>query len=348
MKKLITIILAITICMSSVVLLASCGEPKEPVESSTPATPDKPDTPGTPDTPENPDEPDEPAHEHTFVEGKCECGETDPDYVPPHVHSFVDGECECGEYDPDFVPAYKEGIMVYNQNFTTDETVTAESILAGFVQTGAADVAIVDGRLTYKNTDASTSLLLVNKEYMAVAAANGSYTVQFDMEKLDDKGGYTLFAPKFTDAKNSIGVAPNNKRFYMYNGNGKNDLATNVVMITTLDPSAKDGRWLGEIVTVRIIVKPQLTADSTDWGMDVYVKFADQGEEEFKLAFTLNQEKGAAFNTLEDAIAIVSTSADTNMAYDNIAIWTGSGNMPENTSTYAYEKLLEKEATPAA
>ena len=25
-------------------------------------------------------------HEHVFVEGKCECGEEDPNYVPPHVH----------------------------------------------------------------------------------------------------------------------------------------------------------------------------------------------------------------------------------------------------------------------
>jgi hypothetical protein len=24
-----------------------------------------------------------PAHEHNFVEGKCECGEEDPDYQPP-------------------------------------------------------------------------------------------------------------------------------------------------------------------------------------------------------------------------------------------------------------------------
>ena len=28
------------------------------------------------------------AHEHSFVEGKCECGEVDPNYVPPHVHSY--------------------------------------------------------------------------------------------------------------------------------------------------------------------------------------------------------------------------------------------------------------------
>jgi hypothetical protein len=56
-------------------------------------------------TPENPPEqggenPD--PHEHNFVEGKCECGETDPNYKPPHQHSFVDGKCECGVTDPNY------------------------------------------------------------------------------------------------------------------------------------------------------------------------------------------------------------------------------------------------------
>ena len=48
----------------------------------------------------------EAAHEHNFVEGKCECGEIDPTYVPPHVHEFVEGKCECGEIDPNYVPPH--------------------------------------------------------------------------------------------------------------------------------------------------------------------------------------------------------------------------------------------------
>ena len=36
-------------------------------------------------------------HTHSYVDGKCECGVTDPDYVPPHEHSYTDGKCECGE-----------------------------------------------------------------------------------------------------------------------------------------------------------------------------------------------------------------------------------------------------------
>jgi hypothetical protein len=39
------------------------------------------------------------------VDGKCECGENDPNYVPSHTHAFVDGKCECGESDPGYTPA---------------------------------------------------------------------------------------------------------------------------------------------------------------------------------------------------------------------------------------------------
>ena len=34
-------------------------------------------------------QPTEPPHEHVFVEGKCECGETDPNYVPPVVEADI-------------------------------------------------------------------------------------------------------------------------------------------------------------------------------------------------------------------------------------------------------------------
>lgn len=46
------------------------------------------------------------SHVHNFVDGKCECGERDPNYVPPHNHVFVDGRCECGESDPNYVPPH--------------------------------------------------------------------------------------------------------------------------------------------------------------------------------------------------------------------------------------------------
>ena len=61
-------------------------------------------------------------HEHVFVEGKCECGAEDPNYVPPHEHVFVDGKCECGESDPTYVP--ETPVEPENPEATGTSTVT--------------------------------------------------------------------------------------------------------------------------------------------------------------------------------------------------------------------------------
>ena len=45
-------------------------------------------------------------HTHSFVNGKCSCGATDPNYVPPHTHSYVNGKCSCGATDPNYVPPH--------------------------------------------------------------------------------------------------------------------------------------------------------------------------------------------------------------------------------------------------
>ena len=50
-------------------------------------------------------------HSHSFVDGKCECGEEDPNYVPPHEHDFVDGKCECGEEDPNYIPPHEHNFV---------------------------------------------------------------------------------------------------------------------------------------------------------------------------------------------------------------------------------------------
>ncbi len=78
MKKLLSCILAASMIMVLCLVFASCGTP---------------------------------SHSHLYVEGKCECGETDPNYVPPHQHSFTDGKCECGETDPNYVPPHQHAFV---------------------------------------------------------------------------------------------------------------------------------------------------------------------------------------------------------------------------------------------
>lgn len=48
-------------------------------------------------------------HEHNYVEGKCECGAEDPNYVPPHTHSYTNGVCDCGESDPNHAHSFVKG-----------------------------------------------------------------------------------------------------------------------------------------------------------------------------------------------------------------------------------------------
>ena len=67
----------------------------------------------------------QPEHTHNFVEGKCECGEEDPNYVPPHTHNFVDGKCECGEEDPNYNPTCEHQ---YGYEVTTEPTCTEDGV----------------------------------------------------------------------------------------------------------------------------------------------------------------------------------------------------------------------------
>ncbi|MBO5714832.1 MAG: phosphodiester glycosidase family protein [Clostridia bacterium] len=40
---------------------------------------------------------------HKYVDGVCtRCQSEDPEYIPPHEHNFVEGKCECGEEDPNY------------------------------------------------------------------------------------------------------------------------------------------------------------------------------------------------------------------------------------------------------
>ena len=85
----------------------------------------------------------EPPHVHEFVEGKCECGEEDPNYEPPHVHEFVEGKCECGEEDPNYEPPV---VVYYDVTFVD---MYGEVIFVDKVQEGESANAPTVNDLTY-------------------------------------------------------------------------------------------------------------------------------------------------------------------------------------------------------
>ena len=112
--SIISLVLILAVCMVSTTSCLLIFEGLKEMEGFTPQ--DTPDGPGeggeeggeTPDGPgeggeeggETPDGPGEggeeggeqPPHEHNYVDGKCECGAEDPNYVPPHVNSLAVGE----------------------------------------------------------------------------------------------------------------------------------------------------------------------------------------------------------------------------------------------------------------
>ena len=53
----------------------------ETPDQGNPETPETPENPGE-ETPDQPEQPGQLEHTHQFVEGKCECGEDDPNYIP--------------------------------------------------------------------------------------------------------------------------------------------------------------------------------------------------------------------------------------------------------------------------
>lgn len=81
--------------------------------------------------------PDYAPHEHSYIDGNCSCGATDPSYAP-HEHSYIDGVCSCGELDPDFSAAkitvldksHPESSVILYASGLSDEADTLKSLLA--------------------------------------------------------------------------------------------------------------------------------------------------------------------------------------------------------------------------
>ena len=112
-KKIFALLLVLVLLVGC---FAACKKDEEDTPTPDTETPgenpgeepgDDPAGPG-----ENPGEKPGDEHTHNFVEGKCECGETDPNYVAPHVHTWDEGT----EYE---ATCTEPGGVVY---FCTDET----------------------------------------------------------------------------------------------------------------------------------------------------------------------------------------------------------------------------------
>ena len=162
----------------------------------------------------------QPPHEHSFVDGKCECGESDPNYQPPHDHVFVDGKCECGESDPNYVPPEEPDVLnpttVY---FVGDSTVCSFSDNYYYPRYGygtqlanylAPEATVVNLALSGRSSKSFISE--ANYETLKNSLKAGDYLIigfGHNDEKSDDAARFTDATKPYTD-ETSFG-------YYLYN-----------------------------------------------------------------------------------------------------------------------------------
>ena len=95
-------------------------------------------------------------HVHVFVEGKCTCGEKDPNYVE-HTHVFINGECTCGEKDPNYVPDHGgvEYVGTYydSANLELDDTALLLELRKLITNTHTKETTYGDLRYMLDDTD---------------------------------------------------------------------------------------------------------------------------------------------------------------------------------------------------
>lgn len=143
---------------------------------------------GGSETPDTPVDPQPPVHEHNFVEGKCECGETDPNYVAPEAPAF-------GVVTPVAGTAYKFG-MVQSK---AGKTVYLKGGMSGYYMATTEDInaaidvyleETTDGYYLY-TLNADGSKLYINMVVSGThvngayeAAASTVYTIDADRKSI--------------------------------------------------------------------------------------------------------------------------------------------------------------------
>ncbi len=198
-----------------------------------------------------------PEHTHSYVDGKCDCGESDPDYVAPHEHNFVNGECECGESDPNYVPpttgtaddphaltvpgtlnvAFAGGYEPIWYSFTASETKTlgitlsSENADMGY-GTSADAMAYTGGKTTYVEVNIEAGVTYI-VNFSTVNAEAEEYTVTAEYvtkvspyETVIKAGNNTLMfsADEIAANEASRKLVINEAGEYSFNGDVKVDI----------------------------------------------------------------------------------------------------------------------------
>ena len=135
------------------------------------------------------------------------------------------------------------------------------------------------------------------------------------------------------------------------------EAANSMNIFNALFPTESSGHWYGNEVTVRIVVRAKTSENP---GYTVYIKKVDEADDKFVRVGEFNSktvtEAGMERFMMEgnNGFGISSRYGQGYSAclLDNVAAWTGDGNMPMNKNTSTYEDLNaqynEANANPVA
>lgn len=352
MKRVITLVLALLMVAA---LFAGCSNDNNtPADTTTPASKDT-TTPAPQDTTtEKPQDTTTPKAEDTTTEKP-----KDTTTEAPKVE----------------IPAIPEGTMVYFENFdsyadTADSAAVAQ--LLGWQIRNIADGALTDNTTKYSiesgalklvnydggNIDGKDSYIqITTNEYMA-AACQGDYTIQYDIKytatKTNDR--YIVLVANY-DGYNSYntchlrvyGSANNQPRFlgawYAYDLKGSDfysadqddsDGTTSVLKkLTGQDFDKNVPALLDKSITIRYQA-------NYNEGPTVYMRDNSQPGAEFVCVSKPDISASGTYywNALEAYALCLKTGAAIDGYVDNIAVWTGLGDMPADTSTTAYTTAI--------
>ena len=271
----------------------------------------------------------------------------------------------------DFIDAAGGAKSVFEDNTNTRDNYASSSIIIAdenymaLAGQGAFTVQM-DFKLTsdsYSQTSSYQMILLTVSQNLDHTADDGT---EEDGTPIVNGAGFAFAGRLSATAYTVYGGATGSKgRNYLMMGNGtfnadvdakpiannanyKNDFnngKNNISLFDTLFPTENLTSWGGQTVTVRIVVKE--TTD-TEWGYDVYAKKAGDPDTSFVYVGSTKEGtvsynygevsylKGVPFISLINLMTYKRTGG---YWVDNIAIWTGTGDMPTNTDSSMYEML---------
>ena len=361
MKKLPVLLLLIAL-LAALLLACDSGDAPKETTADTPAV--------TTEAPTEPEVPTEPEAEETTAEPTAEV--TEPETEP---ETEAATEPEPTVEITDGMMLYYEDFSAYGE--ITDHDAAVEA-LGWIIQTVADDYAYSDwtaslsienGALTVNNyrpeegfKGSDSYAIMLDEEYMDAINEYGDYTLQYDVTYFDAsnyKRYICLLTDYYGDTYNSYhfrvgGYANNQGHIYgqwvTYDvQDPEQDMAANLTVndpqkgttiaskLLGIETEIKDASAIDNFRNVTVTIRIQ---HDRDLGNIIYMKTADMAD--FVCVSMPRTDAGGAYDweniTGVGALAF-KVGAAINGTMDNIAMWAGLGEMPEDTAvTYPLAK----------